>query len=95
MLADFSDVHFWAINTKEAQTIIKKNEDVFTKGMSDLERKAYLLGVENSFSILDQLFKSGVNNQSIQFYNPDADIGDEYSDEELLAWVNKQKPWDY
>ena len=47
------------------------------------------------FSILDQLFKSGVNNQSIQFYNPDADIGDEYSDEELLAWVNKQKPWDY
>lgn len=24
MLADFSDVHFWAINTKEAQTIIKK-----------------------------------------------------------------------
>lgn len=95
MLADFSDVHFWAINTKEAQTIIKKNEDVFTKGMSDLERKAYLLGVENAFSILDQLFKSGVNNQSIQFYNPDVDIGDEYSDEELLAWVNKQKPWDY
>ncbi|MFQ7208958.1 MAG: hypothetical protein ACLRPZ_05875 [Coprococcus sp.] len=95
MLADFSDVHFWAINMKKAQTIIKKNEDVFTKGMSDLERKAYLLGVENAFSILDQLFKSGVNNQSIQFYNPDADIGDEYSDEELLAWVNKQKPWDY
>ena len=90
MIDELNELTFWAANTKEAEHLIKDNEKTMTKGMTDLEEKAYLLGVENAFSIINQLLNQGVSNTSIQFYNPDVETSEEFSEEELIEWLSKQ-----
>lgn len=59
MIDELNELTFWAVNTKEAERLIKDNEKTMTKGMTDLEKKAYLLGVRNAFSITNQLLGQG------------------------------------
>lgn len=85
-----NELTFWAVNTGEAERLIKSNEKTMTEGMTELEKKAYLLGIENAFSITNQLLGQGLNNTSIQFYNPDVEIPKEFSEEDLIEWLSKQ-----
>jgi len=90
MIDELNELTFWAVNTKEAERLMKSNEKTMTNGMTELEKKAYLLGVENAFSIINQLLNQGVDNTSIQFYNPDVETSEEFSEEELIEWLSKQ-----
>lgn len=87
---ELDELTFWAVNTKEAENLMKENERTMTSGMSESEKKAYLLGVQNAFSITNQLLQQGVNNESIQFYNPEVERTEEFSKEELIEWLSKQ-----
>ena len=89
-MRDLDDVTFWAINTKSSEKLMKDNEDAITKGMTDTEKKAYLLGVENAFSIFNQLMSNGIDSESIMFYNPDVELGTEFTLGEMLKWLEKQ-----
>lgn len=84
------ELTLWAVNTKEKENLMKENEKTMTSGMSKSEKKAYLLGVQNTFSIITQLLQQGMNNESIQFYNPDVERTEEFSKEELIEWLSKQ-----
>ena len=90
MIDELNELTFWAVNTKEAERLIKSNEKTITEGMTDFERKAYLLGVKNAFSITNQLLGQGIDNESIQFYNPDVETSEEFTGEELIGWLSKQ-----
>lgn len=49
MVEELDELSFWAVNTKEAENLMKENEKTMTSGMSESEKKAYLLGVRNAF----------------------------------------------
>lgn len=95
MVEELDELTFWAFNTKYIEKFMKEHENEFTFGMSESEKRGYSLGVENAFSITNQLLKQAVDNESIQFYNPDLDspenLAEEFSKEDLLEWLSKQK----
>lgn len=90
MVEELDELTFWAVNTKEAENLMKENEKTMTSGMPESEKKAYLLGVQNAFSITNQLLQQGMNNESIQFYNSEVERTEEFSKEELIEWLSKQ-----
>jgi hypothetical protein len=60
------------------------------KGKSETEKKAYLLGIENAFSIFNQLMTEGINKESIMFYNSDVEVETEFTLYGLLDWLEKK-----
>jgi len=85
---DFDDVQFFALNTKTAEKLIAENRDMITNGMSEDEKKAFDLGVENAFSAFNQLAIQASTQGHLQFYRHDVDDGEEFSGEKVIEWLN-------
>lgn len=88
MFLDMGDIQFFNFNTEEPRKILKDNESNITKNMTDLEKKAYLLGVENAFSIMEQLLEQGEIGDNVQFYK--SGKLEEFSSEEIIELVKKR-----
>lgn len=56
---DMEDISFWGFNTKTFKEALNNNKDI-TKNMTDTERAAYSLGVENILSLMEQTFNAGL-----------------------------------
>lgn len=83
---DFEDISFWGFNTKTFKEAL--NFTRLTKDMSDTERAAYSLGVQNILSILEQTFAAGTDNSSLFFYHPDVENITEFDVYELKDWMD-------
>ena len=83
---DFEDISFWGFNTKTFKEAL--NKEFITKDMSDTERAAYSLGVQNILSILEQTFTAGTNDSSLFFYHPDVENITEFDVYELKDWMD-------
>ena len=88
---DFEDITFWAANTKPAEDTIHDNFDMMTNKMSNTEKKAFQLGVDTAFSIMNHLLTDGIDGESITFYNPDVEITTEFSTDEVIEWLNSKR----
>lgn len=84
---DMEDISFWGFNTKTFKEVLNNNKDI-TKNMTDTERAAYSLGVENILSLLEQTFAAGTDNSSIFFYHPDVERITEFDVYELKDWMD-------
>lgn len=84
------DVQFWGSNipNEVKQIIESSNESVCNSFDNDTQRQAYLLGVENTLSVLKQILDEGVRRDSITFYYPKAETTEEMSVEEINEWLN-------
>lgn len=85
---DFEDISFWGFNTKTFKEALNKEFTRLTKDMSDTERAAYSLGVENILSLLKQTFAAGTDNSSLFFYHPDVENITEFDVYELKDWMD-------
>lgn len=85
---DFEDISFWGFNTKTFKEALNKEFIKLTKDMSDTERAAYSLGVENILSLLKQTFAAGTDNSSLFFYHPDVENITEFDVYELKDWMD-------
>lgn len=56
---DMEDISFWGFNTKTFKDALDKENNRITKDMTDTERAAYSLGVENILSLMKQTFAAG------------------------------------
>lgn len=83
---DMEDISFWGFNTKTFEEALN-NKDI-TKNMTDAERAAYSLGVENILSLLEQTFAAGTDNSSLFFYHPDVENITEFDIYELKDWID-------
>lgn len=84
---DMEDISFWGFNTKTFEEALNNNKDI-TKNMTDAERAAYSLGVENILSLLEQTFAAGTDNSSLFFYHPDVENITEFDIYELKDWID-------
>lgn len=87
-IKDFEDISFWGFNTKTFKEALNKEFTRLTKDMSDTERAAYSLGVQNILSILEQTFAAGTNDSSLFFYHPDVENITEFDVYELKDWMD-------
>lgn len=91
MYIEFNDnVQFWGSNIpNEIKKVIESaNESVCNSFDNDTQRQVYLLGVENTLSVLKQILDEGVRRDSITFYYPKAETTEEMSVEEINEWLN-------
>ena len=84
---DMEDISFWGFNTNTFKEALNNNKDI-TKNMTDTERAAYSLGVENILSLLEQTFTAGTNDSSLFFFHPDVDRITEFDVYDLKDWMN-------
>lgn len=85
---DMEDISFWGFNTKTFKDALDKENNRITKDMTDTERAAYSLGVENILSLLEQTFAAGTDNSSLFFYHPDVENITEFDVYDLKDWMN-------
>lgn len=84
---DMEDISFWGFNTNTFKETLNNNKDI-TKDMTDTERAAYSLGVQNILSLLEQTFTAGTNDSSLFFYHPDVDRITEFDVYDLKDWMD-------
>lgn len=85
---DIEDISFWGFNTKTFKDALDKENNRVTKDMTDTERAAYSLGVENILSLLEQTFVAGTDNSSLFFYHPDVERITEFDVYDLKDWMD-------
>lgn len=85
---DMEDISFWGFNTKTFKDALDKENNRITKDMTDTERAAYSLGVENILSLLEQTFVAGTDNSSLFFYHPDVERITEFDVYDLKDWID-------
>ena len=85
---DIEDISFWGLNTKTFKDALDKENNRVTKDMTDTERAAYSLGVENILSLLEQTFVAGTDNSSLFFYHPDVERITEFDVYDLKDWMD-------
>lgn len=85
---DMEDISFWGFNTKTFKDALDKENNRITKDMTDTERAAYSLGVENILSLLEQTFAAGTDNSSLFFYHPDVERITEFDVYDLKDWID-------
>lgn len=85
---DMEDISFWGFNTKTFKDALDKKNNRITKDMTDTERAAYSLGVENILSLLEQTFAAGTDNSSLFFYHPDVERITEFDVYDLKDWMD-------
>ena len=85
---DMEDISFWGFNTKTFKDALDKENNRITKDMTDTERAAYSLGVENILSLLEQTFAAGTDNSSLFFYHPDVERITEFDVYDLKDWMD-------
>lgn len=85
---DMEDISFWGFNTKTFKDALDKENNRITKDMTDTERAAYSLGVENILSLLEQTFVAGTDNSSLFFYHPDVERITEFDVYDLKDWMD-------
>ena len=85
---DMEDISFWGFNTKTFKEALDKENNRVTKDMTDTERAAYSLGVENILSLLEQTFVAGIDNSSLFFYHPDVERITEFDVYDLKDWMD-------
>ena len=85
---DIEDISFWGFNTKTFKDALDKENNRITKDMTDTERAAYSLGVENILSLLEQTFVAGTDNSSLFFYHPDVERITEFDVYDLKDWMD-------
>lgn len=85
---DIEDISFWGFNTKTFKEALAKENNRITKDMTDTERAAYSLGVENILSLLEQTFAAGTDNSSLFFYHPDVERITEFDVYDLKDWMD-------
>lgn len=62
------DIQFFNFNTEESRKLFEQNKEEMTVGMTLAEKKAFMLGANNAFSIMEQLLECGETDNNIQFY---------------------------
>ena len=85
---DMEDISFWGFNTKTFKDALAKENNRITKDMTNTERAAYSLGVENILSLLEQTFAAGTDNSSLFFYHPDVERITEFDVYDLKDWMD-------
>lgn len=85
---DMEDISFWGFNTKTFKDALDKENNRITKDMTDTERAAYSLGVENILSLMKQTFAAGTDNSSLFFYHPDVERITEFDVYDLKDWMD-------
>ena len=85
---DMEDISFWGFNTDTFKDALDKENNRITKDMTDTERAAYSLGVENVLSLLEQTFTAGTNDSSLFFYHPDVERITEFDVYDLKDWMD-------
>lgn len=84
---DLESVSFWGFNTEIFKEVLNKEQNKITDNMSDTEKKSYLLGVENTLSLLKQTFDAGTDDSSLFFYHPDVESVTEFDVYDLQDWM--------
>ena len=84
---DMEDISFWGFNTNTFKEALNNNNEL-TKNMTNTERAAYSLGVENILSLLEQTFNAGTNDSSLFFYHPDVEKITEFDVYDLKDWMD-------
>lgn len=87
---DIDDITFWGMNIpKEVEELANKTKDGNRKNMTEDEYKAYCLGIENTISTMKQLLDMSEDKESITFYNPNAEMTQEYSVNDLVRLLTE------
>ena len=87
---DYNYITFWGINIpKSLKNVMENANNTLSESFDNDELfKAYLLGVNNTISVLKQMLDSGVSKDSIAFYYPNADVEEEMTLDEVIEWVS-------
>lgn len=90
---DYNYITFWGINIPKSLENVMENANAMLSESfeDDILYKAYLLGVNNTISVLKQMLDSGLNKDSIAFYYPNADVEEEMTLDEVVKWVSGLK----
>lgn len=74
-------------NMKLWKDILDKKEDKICDGMTETERKAYQLGVQNLFDLFTQIVESNFKEGNYTVLCPDENIKpDEFALDDFYAW---------
>ena len=84
------DFTFHTFNTKTAEQLLSNEVDAITNGMTDNERKAYSMGIQNAFSTLNQLLECDIAEGRIPVFVPNIKVPTEMNYEELARYVDKE-----